>query len=95
MKIDKGSLKEFKASAEKVRTELEEAIVDMYTHLYLFQQTTTAIMDQHGNVQDKNTHINIIRESMMILTNGLQRTPMHQSNDLALQTWRERLISIL
>jgi hypothetical protein len=37
VKIDEGSLKEFKASAKKVREELEEAIIDMYPHLHLFQ----------------------------------------------------------
>jgi hypothetical protein len=58
--IDEGSLQSFKASAEKVRTKLEEAIIDMYTHLHLFQQTTSTIIDQHSRVQAKNTHFNTI-----------------------------------
>jgi hypothetical protein len=29
-------LQSFKESIEKVRTELEEAIIDMYSHLHMF-----------------------------------------------------------
>jgi hypothetical protein len=36
VKID-GSLQHFKESAEKVRTESEEEIIDLYTNLHLFQ----------------------------------------------------------
>jgi hypothetical protein len=39
LKIDEGSLQNFKASVEKVRVELEETIIDMYGHLYMFQGT--------------------------------------------------------
>jgi hypothetical protein len=73
VKIDEGSLQSFKASAEKFRVELEEAIIDMYAHLHLFQQITTTIIEQHSQVQAKNTQFNTIREGIVILTDGSQR----------------------
>jgi hypothetical protein len=35
----KGSIHNFKESAEKLRTDLEEALIDMYAQLHIFQQT--------------------------------------------------------
>jgi hypothetical protein len=37
VKVDEGSLQSFKTSMEKIRTELEEALIDMYAHLHMFQ----------------------------------------------------------
>jgi len=37
IKIDEGRLQRFKASKKKVGVDIEEAIVDMYSHLHIFQ----------------------------------------------------------
>jgi hypothetical protein len=57
MKVDESSVQSFRESIEKVRIELEEAIIDMYAHMHLFQQETTTIIDQHGQVQAKTDTI--------------------------------------
>jgi hypothetical protein len=44
VKVDEGNLQRFKASIEYVRTKLEEAIIDMYAHLHLFQDIATTIV---------------------------------------------------
>jgi methanogenic corrinoid protein MtbC1 len=44
--------------------ELEEAIMDMYTHLHVFQELVANIMEQHKHVQVKNIHMETIREGM-------------------------------
>jgi glutamate mutase epsilon subunit len=49
---------------EKVRTKLEEAIIDMYTHLHMFQDIAAIIIDQHRMVQTKLTQFNTIQEGM-------------------------------
>jgi len=36
--IDEHGIQSFRVCFEKVRRELEEAIIDMYAHLYLFQE---------------------------------------------------------
>jgi hypothetical protein len=42
-KFDESSMHNFKASADKVRKELEYAIIDMYSHLHLFQKVVATI----------------------------------------------------
>jgi len=64
VKIDGDNVKEVKANVEKVREELEESIIDMYADLHLFQQTTTTIIEQHSQVQYKNTQFITIREGI-------------------------------
>jgi hypothetical protein len=49
---------------EKVRTELEEAITDMYAHLHVFQQLAANIMEQHNHVQTKNIQLTTIQEGL-------------------------------
>jgi hypothetical protein len=44
--------------------ELDEAIIDMYTHLHMFQEIVVTIINQQSRVQTKNTHMNTIRESI-------------------------------
>jgi hypothetical protein len=48
----------------KVRTELEEAIIDMFYHLHMFQYMVATIINQHGRVQNKLTQFNTIQEGM-------------------------------
>jgi hypothetical protein len=62
VKVDEGSLQIFKASVEKFMVEQEETIIAMYSHLHMFQETTTTIMEQHSQVQAENTHFNNILE---------------------------------
>jgi len=50
----------FKSSADKVRKELEEAIIDMYAHIHLFQQEVSTIIDKNSQIQEKLTHFNAI-----------------------------------
>jgi hypothetical protein len=42
--IDERSLLNFKASVEKVRNDLEGAIIDMYANLHLFQNVAATII---------------------------------------------------
>jgi cell shape-determining protein MreC len=51
VRIDESNLQSFKASAEKVRKELEEAIIDMYAHLHLFQQAIATIIEKNNQIQ--------------------------------------------
>jgi cell division septum initiation protein DivIVA len=48
VKIDERSLLNFKASAEKVRNELEGAIIDMYANLHLFQNVVATVIEQNN-----------------------------------------------
>jgi hypothetical protein len=75
MKVDESSVQSFRESAEKVRTELEEAIIDMYAHLHLFQQVTTTIIDQHGQVQENLTQFNMIWERMSYIDQWIVENP--------------------
>lgn len=64
VKVDEGRLQSFKTSMEIIETELEEALIDMYAHLHMFQDLATIIIDQHSTVQTKLTQFNIIWEGM-------------------------------
>jgi hypothetical protein len=44
VRIDERSLQSFRVSAEKVRSELEESIIDMYANPHLFQYTNAIII---------------------------------------------------
>jgi hypothetical protein len=55
VKIDERSLLNFKASAEKVRNDLEGAIIDMYANLHLFQNAATIVIDQNNRIQMQRT----------------------------------------
>jgi hypothetical protein len=46
-------MQSFKASAEKVRKEMEEAIIDMYAQLHLFQQEFATIIEKNSQIQVK------------------------------------------
>jgi hypothetical protein len=60
VKVDESNMKNFKSSVDKVKRELEEAIIDMYVHLHLFQQVTTTIIEKNSQVQEKLTQFNTI-----------------------------------
>jgi hypothetical protein len=45
VKLDERSLKCFKVSVEEVRIELEGAIIDMYSHVHLFQDAVAIIIE--------------------------------------------------
>jgi hypothetical protein len=49
--IDERSLLNFKASVEKVRNDLEGAIIDMYANLHLFQNVVAIVIDQNNQIQ--------------------------------------------
>ena len=51
VKIDERSLLNFKASAEKVRNDLEGAIIDMYANLHLFQNVVATVIEQNNWIQ--------------------------------------------
>jgi hypothetical protein len=51
VRIEEISLQSFKVSVEKVRSELDEAIIDMYANLHLFQDTTAIIIEQNNQIQ--------------------------------------------
>jgi hypothetical protein len=48
VKINERSLQSFKVSAKKARNELEEAIINMYANMHLFQDATVIIIE-HNN----------------------------------------------
>jgi hypothetical protein len=75
VKIDEGSLQSFKESTEKVRNELEEAIIDMYAHLHMFQDIAATIIDQHSRVQTKLTQFNTIWEGMNNIDTWIAENP--------------------
>jgi hypothetical protein len=51
----------FRTKLEKVRTKLEEAIIDMYAHLHMFQDIVATIIEKHGIVKTKLTQFNTIQ----------------------------------
>jgi len=55
VEIDEGILQSFKESTKKFRIELEEAIIDMYAHLHMFQEIVATIIDQQSRVKANNT----------------------------------------
>ena len=48
--IDERSLQSFKISVEKVRNGLEGAIIDMYTHLHLFQNVVAIVIEKNNQI---------------------------------------------
>jgi hypothetical protein len=90
VKIDEGSLQIFKESTEKVRTKLEEAIIDMYSHLHMFQEISATIIDQQSRVKAKNTQMNTIQEGIDDIDRWIAENLDVQSNSLTLQAWREK-----
>jgi hypothetical protein len=64
VKVDEGNLRSFKTSIEKIITDLEEALINMYDHLHMFQELATIIIDKHIMVETKLKQFNIIREGM-------------------------------
>jgi hypothetical protein len=60
VRIDERNLQSFRVSDEKVRRELEEAIIDMYAHLHLFQEATAIIIEQNNQIQTKLTQYKTI-----------------------------------
>jgi hypothetical protein len=65
----------FKASVEKVRKELEEAIIDMYAHLHLFQQEIATIIEKNNQIQTKLTQFNTIREGINDIDRWIAENP--------------------
>jgi len=64
VKVDENNMQSFKASAEKVRKEMEEAIIDMYAHLHLFQQEVATIIEKNSQIKVKLAQFNMIREGI-------------------------------
>jgi hypothetical protein len=62
--IDEGSLQIFKESTNKVMMELEESLINMHSHLHMFQDIATTIIDRHSRVWNKLTQFNTIWEGM-------------------------------
>jgi hypothetical protein len=60
VRIDERSLQSFKVSVEKVRSELEEAIIDMYANLHLFQDAVVIIIEKNNQIQTKLTQYKTI-----------------------------------
>jgi cell division septum initiation protein DivIVA len=46
--IDERSLLNFKTNTEKVRNDLEGAIIDMYANLHLFQNVAATVIEQNN-----------------------------------------------
>jgi hypothetical protein len=64
VKIDERSLLNFKTSAEKVRNDLEGAIIDMYANLHLFQNVVATVIEQNNRIQMQLTQYNTICEGI-------------------------------
>jgi hypothetical protein len=75
VKIDERSLLNFKASAEKVRNDLEGAIIDMYANLHLFQNVAATIIDQNNQIQMQLTQYNTIREGIADIDTWIAENP--------------------
>jgi hypothetical protein len=73
--VHEGNLHSFKTSIEKIKTELEEALIDMYAHLHMFQDLASIIIDQHRMVQTKLTWFNIIWEGMKNIDTWIKENP--------------------
>jgi hypothetical protein len=75
MKVDERSLQSFKVSVEKVRNDLEGAIIDMYAHLHLFQDATSIVIDQNNQIQMKLAHYNTIHEGITDIDRWIEENP--------------------
>jgi hypothetical protein len=75
IKVDERSLQSFKVSAEKVRNDLEGAIIDMYAHLHLFQDAAAVVIDQNNQIQMKLAHYNTIREGIADIDRWIEENP--------------------
>jgi hypothetical protein len=64
VRIDERSLLSFKASAGKVRNELEDVIIDMYANIHLFQNVAATVIEQNNKIQMQLTQYNTIREGI-------------------------------
>jgi predicted nuclease with TOPRIM domain len=64
VKIDERSLLNFKTSMEKVRNDMEGAIIDMYANLHLFQNVAAIVIEQNDRIQMQLTQYNTIREGI-------------------------------
>jgi cell division septum initiation protein DivIVA len=73
--IDERSLLNFKASAEKVRNDLEGAIIDMYANLHLFQNVVATVIDQNNQIQMQLTQYNTIREGIADIDTWIVENP--------------------
>jgi small-conductance mechanosensitive channel len=75
VKIDERSLLNFKANVEKVRNELEGAIIDMYANLHLFQNVVATIIEQNDWIQMQLTQYNTIREGITDIDTWIAENP--------------------
>jgi len=60
MNIDEIGMRKFRSSFDKVRRELEESIIDMYSHLHLFQRAYATIIEKKIQIQEKLIEFNMI-----------------------------------
>jgi hypothetical protein len=51
VRIDERSLLNFEVGTEKVRNELEGAIIDMYANIHRFQNVVATIIEQNDQIQ--------------------------------------------
>jgi hypothetical protein len=87
-KIDERRLQSFKISAEKVRNDLEGAIINMYAHLHLFQNVI--IIDQNNQIHEKLTQYGIIREGITNISKWIEKIQMHHLSYIDNQRWKGR-----
>jgi small-conductance mechanosensitive channel len=75
VRIDERSLQSFKVSVEKVKSELEESIIDMYANLHLFQNIAAIIIEQNNQIQTKLTQYKTIREGINDIDKWISENP--------------------
>jgi vacuolar-type H+-ATPase subunit I/STV1 len=80
VRIDERTLQSFRGSVEKVRRELEQAIIDMYAHLNLFQEATTIIIENNNQIQTKLTRMLISVKALLTLIDESLKISMHLVN---------------
>jgi hypothetical protein len=92
VKIDERSLLNFKASVERVRNDLEGAIIDMYANLHLFQNAVAIVIDQNNQIQVKLTQYNTICEGIADIDTWIAENLMHLLSCTDPQNQQERQI---
>jgi hypothetical protein len=75
MRLDEICLQSFKVYVEKVRNDLEGAIIDMYAHLHLFQNATTIVINQNYHIQMKLAHYKTIHEGIYDIDRWIKENP--------------------
>jgi hypothetical protein len=75
VRIDERNLQSFKSNVQKVRRELEDAIIEMYSHLHILHQATTTIIENNNQIQKQLMQYNTICEGIIDIDRWITKNP--------------------